>query len=101
MAHIGRKKTIKHKRMTEFSPKRKSLVSQADAKIKHERENLIHSVQRGVSKLATKEQLKKGYQKAKKIITSKEAKSVGKSIGGFLRGWAQASREAAERNRRR
>jgi len=101
MAQLGRKKTITRKRMTEFSPKSKSLVSKTELRIKQEKENLIHRVQRGVSKVATKEEAKKIYSAAKNVATSKEVKAVGKGIGSFLRGWARASQAAMERQKKR
>jgi len=101
MAEIGKKKFTTKRRMTEFSPKSKSLASRVDKKIKEEKTSILHHVQRGVSKIATKEEAKKIYGSVKKVATSKEVKQVGKGIGSFLRGWALASRDAMERQRKR
>lgn len=111
MSHIGKKKSsgsIIKRRMTEFSPKQKSVIGQTKSlsrrtgqRIREEKTKLVHRAQRGLSKIATKEEAKKVYKGVKKVVTSKEAKSVARGIGGFLKGWAMASRAAMERNRKR
>jgi len=97
MGKIKKKASIISKRgMTEFKQKSPSVVSKTEKTIKAAEKGLKSRIQRGVSKIATKEEAKRIGKKIKKIVTSKEAKSIGKSVGNFLKNWGAATRKIHE-----
>ena len=104
MAQIGKKKgAYIGPRMTEFSKKDKSLYTKAKSGLTSRFKGLKQGVQKGVSRIVTKEEQNKigmGIRKvgsgAKKVVTSKEAKSFGSALYGGLQRFGEGQRRMWE-----
>jgi len=93
MAEFGKKKRpLYGKPMTEFKKKESSLVSKVSTKLTSAGKTIKNTINRNVSKVATREELREIDEGVYKISKSNTAKSV----GGFLRGWARASKRALD-----